>query len=182
MLSSNNWCKQPAITPTITVTYPQPVPISVTQQSELAGNQHITILFTAATHERICIHIACIHQYQILISQDTPITRINASLLTRSIGSLVSIVGTVETASGNMATLHSSVIVTSVFFISRMTSQFVFSVLAASRILLGIIWLSCSYRRVVEVIGTVNNDGSVTMQYATGFDGTYSRFPSIHLF
>lgn len=29
-------------------------------------------------------------------------------------------------------------------------------------------------RKVVEVIGTVENNGSITLQYATGFDGDYS--------
>lgn len=29
-------------------------------------------------------------------------------------------------------------------------------------------------RKVVEVIGTVESNGSITLQYATGFDGDYS--------
>ncbi|KAK8803057.1 hypothetical protein WA538_002057 [Blastocystis sp. DL] len=85
---------------------------------------------------------------------DTPITRINASLLTRSIGSMVSIVGTVETASGNTATLHSS---DDQSVRIQCSNGFTYPI-----------------GRVVEVIGTVNNDGSITMQYATGFDGTYN--------
>lgn len=95
---------------------------------------------------------------------------------------MVSIVGTVETASGNTATLHSSVIITSRLFIHRTTNPFVFSVLTVSRIPLGMVIASCLHSRVVEVIGTVNNDGSITMQYATGFDGTYSKFASVSLF
>lgn len=30
------------------------------------------------------------------------------------------------------------------------------------------------YRRTLEVIGAVENDGSITMIYGTGFDGSFS--------
>ena len=147
----------------------------------MAGNNSITIIFRTTSYERIRIYTPRLRHCSILIAQDTPITRINASLLTRSIGSLVSIVGTVETVSGNMATLHSSVIVTPISFTFRMTNLFAFSLLAVSPTPLGNLSLSFSHRRVVEVIGTVNNDGSITMQYATGFDGTYSKPTSLRL-
>lgn len=127
----------------ITATTPFQYNTTKQPESELAGNHIITILFTTITHERLRIYTSSNNQYCIITSQDTPITRINASLLTRSIGSMVSIVGTVETASGNTATLHSSVIITSRLFIHRTTNPFVFSVLTASRIPLGMVIASC---------------------------------------
>lgn len=127
----------------ITATTPFQYNTTKQPESELAGNHIITILFTTITHERLRIYTSSDNQYCIITSQDTPITRINASLLTRSIGSMVSIVGTVETASGNTATLHSSVIIFSRLFIHRTTNPFVFSVLTVSRIPLGMVIASC---------------------------------------
>ena len=56
--------------------------------------------------------------------RNTFITRINGSLLSQFIGSMVSIVGTVESVNGAMVTLRTSVCaISSLFLLDRMINQ-----------------------------------------------------------
>ncbi|OAO15158.1 replication protein A 14 kDa subunit [Blastocystis sp. ATCC 50177/Nand II] len=94
------------------------------------------------------------NQFTAPILPETPIARVNGALVNRFVGAMVSIVGTVEGVYGDRTTIRSS---DNMSIAINTPSGFQYP-----------------QGKVVEVIGTVENNGSITLQYATGFDGDYN--------